>query len=349
MAASHVNGLARVELAKSSHSFCGWCDTAIAVGTPRVARAIGTAVGSRVEYMHAACAFHYDDGSWAKGEAHRVNCVGCAKTFAKLEQRRVVSLFSGAPPIPRFQSSTGCKPLSYCYACVAAFTAQHSDMLAGYVGARQMAASVAWRHGGTPFNLKRCKGDPPLPKGKEARVEFLALFVCADDAAEALAVARHEALRQAIEAAENSGKRRQDHWGEPSREKDTCRKQDHRGDNDTGQKQDHWGDKDKCLKQTAPPAAPTFERDVASTSTASLAVGGSSPPSEALAACEAFATAPRLFAPAPESKRAKATDDATTPTSIPRECIRPASQVRLSSHERKRAKFSEDAATPSHT
>ena len=92
-----------------------------------------------------------------------------------------------------------------------------------------MVAPVAWRHGGIPFNLKRCKGDPLLPKGKEAREEFLALFLCGDDAAEALAVARHEALRQTIEAAENSGERRQDQWGE----RDTCRKQDHREDKRT--------------------------------------------------------------------------------------------------------------------
>ena len=100
-------GRGGVELAKSSRSFCGWCDTAIAIGTPRVRRAYlcedrqgGGGRILREEYMHAACAFHYDDGTWVKSgtAASRkdlASCVGCGKAFATADaKKRALSLFS---------------------------------------------------------------------------------------------------------------------------------------------------------------------------------------------------------------------------------------------------------------
>ena len=73
-----------------------------------------------------------------------------------------------------------------------------------------MAAPVAWRNAGTPWDLRRGCGLPPLPKEEVERRAYLELFRATDEAAEAEALSRHETLRQAIVAAVQRGERRQD-------------------------------------------------------------------------------------------------------------------------------------------
>jgi len=209
-AASHQqDGLVSVELAPSEESFCGWCDVAIASGTPRVARRYyhGPSERYRVEHMHASCTFHHDDNAWVCEGATKT-CAGCARSL--VSKQCVASLFSGPPPCARFVPSMGCKPVFYCYECVAGFVGAHRSLLDGYVGAEQMAAPVAWRHGGTPFALRRWQGDPPLPKKAEDRISFLNLFRSSSEELEQAALARHETLRLAIAEAERSNVRRQD-------------------------------------------------------------------------------------------------------------------------------------------
>ena len=228
---SSGKGLCCVELAKSGDSFCGWCDTAIAKGTPRIGREYPEQGGRvYVELMHAACAFHYDDGSWGRenGVPTRTKCDGCQKLFSKPEMRRCLSLFSARPPdaemakapaerdkeaVARFKEPTGQGALAYCYTCVGAFVQEHSALLAGYLGSEQMSARVAWRSKRTlvpKISVEPYVGDPPLSKDKALKKEFLELFRCGDDKAEKLAVARHELLRNDIAKVESFKIRRQD-------------------------------------------------------------------------------------------------------------------------------------------
>ena len=73
-----------------------------------------------------------------------------------------------------------------------------------------MAAPVTWRNAGTPWDLRRGCGLPPLPKADAERQAYLEIFRASDEAAEAEALSRHEILRQSIVAAVQRGERRQD-------------------------------------------------------------------------------------------------------------------------------------------
>ena len=139
--------------------------------------------GGMVEYMHAACAFHFDDGQLGRLSATSSAskpCVGCARPFGS-SQPKVVSLFSPQPPRSRFEPNpSGLKPLVYCYTCVRSFVSDHAQLLNGFVGSQQMAAPVAWRHrASSPFDKAAVRksgqhqGEPPLPRNEAARKEFL--------------------------------------------------------------------------------------------------------------------------------------------------------------------------------
>ena len=210
-------GLIGVELTITSISFCGWCDTEIARHTPRVVRRYYVGEKTQDEFMHASCAFHFDDGSWLRhgGRVHS-DCAGCA-AHIDIDQPRAVSLFSHKPPKPRWTPAAGCRPLSFCFPCVRSFVERHGGLLDGYVSAQQMAAPVAWRHAKThsPFNpaVGQCEGEPPLPKDAAGRERFLGLFRGIGSAEnEEIAVERHEALRGRIAQQQRAGTRRQDHW-----------------------------------------------------------------------------------------------------------------------------------------
>lgn len=229
-ATSIPDSLVGVELAKSGRSFCGWCDTPIFSGTPRVLRRYQYSYGGSqppggmVEYMHAACAFHFDDGKLGRSTRSTTSspskpCVGCATPFGN-SQPKVVSLFSPQPPRKRFEPNpNGLKPLLYCYKCVRSFVSEHAQLLNGFIGSQQMAAPVAWQHRAcSPFDTAavrkegQYKGEPSLPRNEAARKEFLALFACGDG--ETQAVERHVALRHTIALEEQAGRRRQDYWAE---------------------------------------------------------------------------------------------------------------------------------------
>ena len=69
-------GLSRVEIDQHGRAHCAWCDTVVAKGTPRIARAFFHAPGHysrnngattgynpgglQDEYMHSQCTFQYD-------------------------------------------------------------------------------------------------------------------------------------------------------------------------------------------------------------------------------------------------------------------------------------------------
>ena len=203
-----ADGLTNVEMAPSGNAYCGFCDTAIEERTPRVVRSYfnGPSARWQEDYLHAACAFHYNDSSWSSPVAS--TCVGCTLPLDKNDH--VISIFSGPPPCPRFMPSESCGALHYCYACCGTFVSQHRSLLNGYLGADQQAAPVAWRNDGTPFELLRWCGKPPLPKNGEQRRAFLDLFRANSNESEALALRRHEELRARIAEADRRGIRRQD-------------------------------------------------------------------------------------------------------------------------------------------
>jgi hypothetical protein len=202
--------LSRVELDPSGRAHCAWCDTLIEKGTPRVVRAFyhapgafsrdnGAAVGYNSgglqdEFMHAQCAFQYDNNP--KGQL--AACVGgCGQQFLPLI--RILSRFGkpGARCTPAVSS-----PLYYCMPCAKAFLQRHRSLLLGHVGVDQCSANVAWRSAG-PFGGSK-GGPPPLPKDRTLRETFRECFRFdppqdADD--EQRALRRHEALQAAICAA----------------------------------------------------------------------------------------------------------------------------------------------------
>ena len=129
-----ADGLTNVEMAPSGNAYCGFCDTAIEERTPRVVRSYfnGPSARWQEDYLHAACAFHYNDSSWSSPVAS--TCVGCTLPLDKNDH--VISIFSGPPPCPRFMPSESCGALHYCYACCGAFLSQHRSLLNGFFCSR---------------------------------------------------------------------------------------------------------------------------------------------------------------------------------------------------------------------
>ena len=200
-------GLSRVELATHGRSHCAWCDTLIAVASPRVARAFYHSPGAysrnngavsgynpgglQEEFMHAQCAFAYDANPLGKP----ARCVGCGAKVAP--PRRVVSRF-GKPGARCTPASSA--PLYYCFGCTAQFVRRHRSLLVGWLGADQSEAAVAWGSAG-PFASGGGGGPPALPKDKALREQYLSCFrfdppQSSEEAASACA--RHHELHRVI-------------------------------------------------------------------------------------------------------------------------------------------------------
>jgi hypothetical protein len=205
-----MSGLTRVELDPSGRAHCAWCDTLIAKGSPRVARAFyhapghysrdnGAATGYNPgglqdEYMHVQCTFQYD----ANPKGQPAKCAGCG---SKIEPPlRVLSRFG--KPGARCTPSTSA-PLYYCFKCTHDFVQRHRELLVGWLGAEQSEAEVAWRSAG-PFASSGDGGPPALPKGKVLRAEFLGCFHFDPPQSEedkATACSRHHGLQHLISEA----------------------------------------------------------------------------------------------------------------------------------------------------
>jgi DNA-directed RNA polymerase subunit RPC12/RpoP len=201
-------GLSRVEVDLHGRAHCAWCDTPIAKGSPRVARAFYHAPGHysrnngavtgynpgglQDEYMHAQCTFQYDSNP--KGQPAK--CVACGSQV--VPPHRVLSRFGkpGARCTPATSS-----PLYYCFTCTKDFVQRHRELLVGWLGAEQSEAAVAWRSAG-PFALSSADGGPPpLPRDTMRRADFLACFEYDPPQSEedaAAACSRHRALQEII-------------------------------------------------------------------------------------------------------------------------------------------------------
>jgi len=204
-------GLSRVELDPHGRAHCAWCDTLIAKGSPRVARAFYHAPGNysrnngaatgynpgglQDEYMHPQCTFQYDGNP--KGQL--ATCGGCG---SKVEPtHRVLSRFG--KPDARCTPATSA-PLYYCFKCSHRFIQDHRELLVGWLGAEQSEAAVAWRSAG-PFASSGNDGGPPaLPKDKTTRADFLSCFRFDPPQSEedaATACSRHRMLQHVISEA----------------------------------------------------------------------------------------------------------------------------------------------------
>ena len=204
------SGLSRVEIDPHGRAHCAWCDTLIAKGTPRVARAFFHAPGHysrnngattgynpgglQDEYMHAQCTFQYD----ANPKGQSAGCVGCG---APVEPpHRVLSRF-GKPGARCTPASSA--PLYYCFSCTHDFVQRHRELLVGYLAPEQSEAPVAWRSAG-PFAPSSEGGPPALPKDKALRAQYLGCFDCEPLQSEenaATACSRHGALQSVISEA----------------------------------------------------------------------------------------------------------------------------------------------------
>ena len=203
-------GLSRVELDPHGRAHCAWCDTLIAKGSPRVARAFYHAPGYysrnngattgynpgglQDEYMHAQCTFQYD----ANPKGQPATCAGCE---SKVEPpNRVLSRF-GKPGARCTPATSG--PLYYCFQCTHDFVQRHRELLVGWLSAEQSEATVAWRSAG-PFASSSGGGPPPLPKDKTLRAQFLGCFGFDPPQSEedaTFARSRHQALQHIISEA----------------------------------------------------------------------------------------------------------------------------------------------------
>lgn len=204
------SGLSRVEIDPHGRAHCAWCDTLIAKGTPRVARAFFHAPGHysrnngattgynpgglQDEYMHAQCTFQYDSNP--KGQP-----AGCAGCGAPVEPpHRVLSRF-GKPGARCTPATSG--PLYYCFSCTHDFVQRHRELLVGYLAPEQSEAPVAWRSAG-PFASSSEGGPPALPKDKALRAQYLGCFNFEPHQSEenaATACSRHGALQSVISEA----------------------------------------------------------------------------------------------------------------------------------------------------
>jgi len=207
----------RVERDQSGRAHCAWCDTGIAEGTPRIARAFHHAAGAfsrnngaatgynpgglQDMFMHVQCALRYDDNPRGSPAA----CAGgCGMHCAPL--RRMLSRFgsAGARCIP---SSSA--PLYYCFPCAKAFVRRHRELLVGHISVRQAQLNVGWVGWGYAGLFPapgqgNVGGPPPLPKDKALLEAFLDCFRFDPPqtaAEEESACDRHESLQLSIRAA----------------------------------------------------------------------------------------------------------------------------------------------------
>jgi hypothetical protein len=211
-------GVVCVDRALTPRSHCGWCDTVIEQGAPRVEKRQFHAAGrySRNNgetegythggvlrlYLHPQCA-------WAAVLAKRdTTCSGCATVVKKDTWLFTTRL--GTPPQPerrpphpaqRCKMSTSGN-LWQCVGCVKAFVDLHQDLLSGHICATtQFDMTVAWE---LQASQKGVWGQEPMragvPSDKVGKERLRNVFASLAGG-EMVAVERHDALQKVIKRA----------------------------------------------------------------------------------------------------------------------------------------------------
>jgi hypothetical protein len=202
-----------VERAVTGKGYCAWCDTLIAKGEARVARALYHAPGQYIRdsqvsgynpggrmhlYLHPQCAWHLADTRRRRTAARCNHCKAdiqagfCIKTLLSSAAKRCS------------QSSTAA--LFSHFKCTHQFIQKHRTLLDGYVGAKQREETIAW--GEKPGALHQYFGQvgatggakggvQAVPSDKTAKKDYLNVFKTTA-AAEEEAVERHISLQRQI-------------------------------------------------------------------------------------------------------------------------------------------------------
>ena len=203
-------GVVRVEKATTGRGHCGWCDTQIEVGSPRVvkhqyhhagkySRNNGASTGYNPGgfqdmFLHPQCAWHV----MCVGGKTKPKCSMCGEDLSSGSYQLVTIL--GVPGQRCTKSSSA--PVWQCVGCVEHFIHEHASVLEGYIGEKsQFDEAVPW--GERPRKSPFCSVVPARdePKGKAAKEAMRAAFRRADEQLERAAVERHRALMKDIAAA----------------------------------------------------------------------------------------------------------------------------------------------------
>ena len=210
-----VEKITRGELAKG-HSMCGWCDTPIEKGSPRVVRKMYHAAGKfersngakgfnpggvMPEFLHPQCAFLAQQ---QKSPKKRVRCQDCGNPI-HCGQWAFCSMLGAAG---KRCTQSNRDPTWFCIECLKLFFERHTALLKGQISAASsLDEAVSWpgfSDRASPFD-PRPTGAPnrPLPKEEETRARLRAAFSPLEpaDGEGDTAVERHRALQRAIKAA----------------------------------------------------------------------------------------------------------------------------------------------------
>ena len=197
-------GVVRVEAAKTGRGHCGWCDTLIAQGAPRVVKRQYHGPGDYVRnngastgrnsggvqdlFLHPQCAWTHLTSS------RRATCACCGAGLAPGTWHFATRLGRGSDRC--VESGSG--KTRQCADCVAALVGRHRRLLDGHLGARsQFDEPVAWVAGRTLLGERSLR---PEPAARAEKARLRAVFATTAEA-EAGAVDRHRALQATIETA----------------------------------------------------------------------------------------------------------------------------------------------------
>ena len=207
-----VEKITRVELAKG-HSQCGWCDTEINKGAPRVVRKVYHAAGNFQRsngnsgynnggvmdlFLHPQCAFH---AKQQKAPRKVVRCQDCDEQMQKGQWGFCSMLGLAGERCTKSKRD----PTWFCPACLKHFFEQetHTELLRGQISAASnLDAPVSWLPADrtSPFNARPTGGpNRALPTDEEARARLRAAFSPLEP--EDTAVELHTALQLVIKGA----------------------------------------------------------------------------------------------------------------------------------------------------
>ena len=203
-------GVVRVEKATTGKGHCGWCDTPIELGSPRVvkhqyhqpgkySRNNGESTGYNPGgfqdlFLHPQCAWHV----MCVGGKTRPRCSMCGGELPSGSYHLVTILGVAGQRCTKSSSV----PVWQCVGCVGHFIHENASLLDGYISEKsQFDEVVPW--GERPRKSPFCSVVPARdePKGKAAKEAMRAAFRSADEQLELQAVERHRALMKVIEAA----------------------------------------------------------------------------------------------------------------------------------------------------
>ena len=204
-------GVHSVERAKTGGGHCGWCDTQIQQGSPRVVKhqyhapggfvrnngaARGVNPGGMMDlYLHPQCAWTHQ-----KVSRREQACSGCRVALKPDTWHFFTRL--GIESDRCVESSSG--KVWQCADCVRRLVQSHQTLLAGHIGEQsQFDEPVAWVTGRTLFGGPVVRPGPADQSVKKLLRQVFRSDVAneANEANEAKAVERHRALQNIIRAA----------------------------------------------------------------------------------------------------------------------------------------------------